>query len=65
MEVLEIDFNDSDVMGTIPVVIYSTLGLKPNGEILRLINIEPLNNAKEMVIEVFGNGNFYSKGIIE
>jgi len=64
MEVFEINFNDPDISQQIPVNIFSTIGINENGELIKMINIESLNS-KEMTIEIFGNGNFYNKGIIE
>jgi len=65
MEVFEVDFNDSTLKGELPVVVYSSVSLKPNGTPIKLVNIEPINNAKGMDIEVFGTNNFYIKGNIE
>ncbi len=63
--VSEIDFCDPKIKGKFPIVVYSSISKKPNGELIYLINIEPLNNAKVMFIEVFSNNNFYIKGKIE
>lgn len=62
--VKEIDFSDTTVKGLFPVVIYSSISKKPNGEQIQLINIEPINNSKEMILEIFGNNNFYKKSKI-
>lgn len=63
--VTEIDFCDPSIKGKLPVVLYSSISQKPNGDLIYLINIEPLNNAKVMYIEIFSSKNFYKKGKIE
>mgnify|MGYP004467762629 CR=1 FL=1 len=63
--VSEIDFCDPKIKGKLPIVVYSSISKKPNGELIYLINIEPINNAKVMYIEVFSNNNFYIKGKIK
>ena len=61
----EVDFCDPEIKGELPVVVYSSISCKPNGELIYLINIEPINNARGMNIEVFSSENFYMKGQIE
>ena len=63
--VTEIDFCDPSVKGKLPIVLYSSISHKPDGNLIYLINIEPLNNAKVMYIEIFSSKNFYKKGKIE
>lgn len=63
MEVIQVDFNDIKTKGNLPIVIYSSLSIKPDNEKIHLINIEQLGNGTEMQIEIFGN-NFYRKGYI-
>lgn len=63
--VTEIDFCDPSIKGKLPIVLYSSISQKPNGDLIYLINIEPLNNAKVMFIEIFSSKNFYKKGKIE
>ena len=64
MEVFEINFNDFNISNQIPINIFSTLGIRSNGELIKMINIESLNG-KEMIIEIFGNGNYYNKSVID
>jgi len=64
MKIQEIDFNDETIKGTLPIVVYSSISFKPNGELITLINIEPINNSSEMNIEIFGNNNSYIQGKI-
>ena len=64
MEVFEIDFNQSDISENIPINIYSTLGVNNKGEFIKLINIESLHS-NNLLIEVFGNINFYKKTNLE
>ena len=60
MEVFEIDFNQTNITENIPINIYSTIGIDTKGEIIKLINIESLHS-NNLLIEVFGNVNFYKK----
>ena len=64
MEVFEINFNNPDISDNILVIIYSTLGITTSGELIKLINIETHNHSREMVIEIFGNGNFFNRELI-
>lgn len=63
MEIIQVDFNDISTKGNLPIVIYSSLSIKPDKEKIHLINIEPLGNGEEMQIEIFGT-KLYRKGYI-
>lgn len=64
MNVFEVDFNN-DKSENIPINIFSSLCLNLEGELIKFINIEPVEIIKEMKIEIFGNKAFYKNIYID
>jgi len=65
MKVIEINFNDLDERARSAIVVYSSFSVRPNGKVIKLINIENVRGNDKLNIEVFSSKTFYINGTIE
>ena len=65
MKIMETNFNDLDERARSPIVVYSSFSVRPNGTVVKLINIENIRGNDTLNLEVFSTDNFYLNGSIE
>lgn len=64
MKVMETNFNDLDERSRSPIVVYSSFSVRPNGTVVKLINIENVRGNDTLNLEIFSTNNFYLNGSI-